>query len=264
MGVLDEASLCYGPPQGDWSLGDLVLAPTAMLWTAAERPTDGYPQPAPPPDGSRSVTYSLWRDSSALPSPAIECRLGPAIIVVDDCVIDKEFNAFIERRIREGMAEAEAVAAARADRSLDPLIPVAPVLPYHQLRYAGEAAVRQGQAVGYFPLPGGPDADEGFVDFTLTVPVSRQLLFGPAAALSDAARNILRWKLAQFYALRNLSVDAEISAAVGKTITAAHAVSDNKQRLVVDLELDHGASRLRLRQEPRRTDQPDARLRGHS
>ena len=104
--------------------------------------------------------------------------------------------------------------------------------------------------------------DEGYVDFTRIGPVSRQLLWGPAAALSAPARRILRWKLAQYLAFRNLSVDTEIMAATGKMITAVHVISDQKDRLVVDLELDHGTSQLRLRQEPRRTELPPGHTRG--
>jgi hypothetical protein len=130
------------------------------------------------------------------------------------------------------------------------------------LRYASEAAVRQAQPIGYFPVVGSDDVDQGYLDFTRTVPVSRRLLWGPAAALSEAARKILRWKLAQFYAVRNLSVDAEIMAAIGKTITAVRVVTDHRDRLIVDLELDQGAGELRLRQEPRRQQVPPGHHRG--
>jgi hypothetical protein len=123
--------------------------------------------------------------------------------------------------------------------------------------------VRQAQPIGYFPIPEWPgQVDEGYLDFTRTVPVSRQLLWGPAAALSEPARRILRWKLAQFYAVRNLSVDVELVRAVGKVITAVRTVSDQKDRLVVDRELNDGEDELRLRQEPRRPEVPPGHQRG--
>ncbi|MGH7863027.1 MAG: hypothetical protein ACREOS_12410, partial [Candidatus Dormibacteraceae bacterium] len=154
---------------------------------------------------------------------------------------------------------------ARADSSLDPLVPVAPISPYERLRFVNPTAIRQAQAVGYFPIVPWPDqVDEGYVDFTRITPVSRRLLLGPAAALSEPARRILRWKLAQFSAFRNLSVDAEIMAATGKKITGVHVVADQKDRLVVELDLDDGAGQLRLRQEPRRVDVPPGHQRGRT
>lgn len=262
MSILDDPDRYYGSPQGDWSLGDVVIVPGAVLWRSGERPRNAYPQPAPRPDGSTSVVYDLWSGLEQLPDPAVECWLGPAVIVVDDCVLDKEFNAFVEQRIREGISEDQAEGEGRADESLDRLVPVAPVLPYTHLRFASETAIRQGQAIGYFPLIASHDVDEGYIDFTRTLPVSRQLLTGPFAAMSGEARRILRWKLAQFYAFRNQSVDDEITAAIGKTITGVHVVKDSKNRLVVDLELDNATSSLRLRQEPRRTEPAPGHQRG--
>lgn len=141
---------------------------------------------------------------------------------------------------------------------------MAPVLLYRRLHFVNEGAVRQAHAIGYFPVVDSddPSMDEGYVDFTRTVPVSRKLLRGPYASMSEPARRILRWKLAQFYAFRNQSVDDEITAAVGKAITAVHAVTDNKNRLIVELELDHGEDSLKLRHEPRTTDVPAGRGRG--
>lgn len=154
-------------------------------------------------------------------------------------------------------------AEGRDDLSLDPLVPVAPILSYSRARFLDPTAVRQAQAIGYFPILASPgQVDEGYVDFTRTVPVSRQLLWGPAASLSEPARRTLRWKLAQFYAVCSLSVDAEIARAIGRTVTAVRTVSDQKDRLVIDLELDGGADELRLRQEPRRPELPPGHLRG--
>ena len=263
MGVLDEAARYYTSPQNDWALGDLVIVPTSVMWAAAERPIQPYPQPPPAPDGSTSVSYALWAALEPFPQPALEAWLSPAIIVADDCVLDKEFNSYVEQRMREGVSVEEAEEEARANPSLDTVVPVAPILPYVQLRFVNQHAVRTAQAVGYFPIVASPNQmDEGYVDLTRIVPVSRQLLWGPAAALSEPARRILRWKLAQYLAFRNLSVDAEIMAATGKTITAVRVVSDQKDRLIVDLELNHGDGQLRLRQEPRRPDLPPGHTRG--
>lgn len=262
MAILDDPTLYYGSSQDDWALGDVVIVPSVVLWRAGERPTEAAPQPTPPPDGSASIRYALWTGGSPFPDPMIEAWLTPAVIVVDDCVIDKEFNASVEQRIRSGIPEDQAVEAARSDKTLDPLVPIAPILPYEQLRSANEQAVRQAQSVGYFPVVESAEMDEGYIDFTRTVPVSRHLLTGPFASMSDPARRVLRWKLAQFYAFRNQSIDEQIMDAVGKTITNVNVVTDHKNRLVVELELDTGASSLRLRQEPRQSEAPPGHERG--
>jgi len=184
------------------------------------------------------------------------------MIVVDDCVIDKEFNEAVDDLIRQGATEADALALARQDETLDALIPVAPVLPYASLR-VNEQGVRTAQTTGYFPvLAQGGVMDEGYVDFRRTVPVSRKLLTGPLAALDDPVRRILRWKLAQFYAIRNFAVDAEIQSAVGMTITGVTIVEDTRKRLVVRLELNNGEREILLRQEPRVREIPPGHERG--
>lgn len=174
MGVLDDPSRFYGPPQQDWALGDIIIVPTAVLRAAAEQKLSQNLQPMPPPDGSASVCYALWQPNDLVPQPAVEAWLSPAMIVADDCVLDKEFNAFVERRLRDGVTVEIAEQEARADNSLDPLVPVAPLLPYSSLRYVNLQAVRQAQAIGYFPVVPWPDhVDEGFLDFTRIVPVTR-------------------------------------------------------------------------------------------
>src|SRR5437016_984608 len=129
MAVLDEPARFYAPLQSDWALGDVVIVPTVVLWAVGERPSPPYPQPAPAPDGSASVCYPLWTALAPLPQPSVEAWLSPAIIVADDCVLDKEFNAYVERRIHEGISAEAAEDEARANTSLDALVPVAPILP---------------------------------------------------------------------------------------------------------------------------------------
>ena len=263
MGVLDDVGQFYATPQPDWSLGDIVVVPTVILWAEGEKQPHPHPQPPSRVVGGDSAVYPLWSAPAAgLPPPIAEFRLSPAMVVVDDCVIDKEFNAFVDRRIADGTPLEDAVAEARARVDLDPLIPVCPLLPYAELRTASHGAVRQAQPIGFFPILESESVDPAYIDFTRTVPVSRHLLTEPLAALSDAARHILRWKLAQFYAVRNLSVDAQIMAAVGRTITAVKAVTDSRKRLVVDLELDGGPDRITLRQEPRVVEVPPGHQRG--
>ncbi len=262
MGLLDDPEAFYAPLSNDWAQGDLVLVPTAVLWAVGQRRAHGYPQPAPLPDGAATVVYELWAPSPFVQGATVECRVGPAIVITDDCEIDKDFNARVSELVSQGKPESLAIEEARADKSLDPVVQVAPVQPYSNLRYVSEQSVRTAQALGYFPIIGGKYMDAGFADLGVVTTVSRQLLRQPIVSLSEGARSLLRWKTAQTYAARNCSVDAQIQAAVGKTITGVRTVEDNKHRLVVHLELDGDSDSLILRQEPRRQELQAARTRG--
>lgn len=263
MGVLSDPNAFYTSPGSDWAQGDLIIAPTAILWSTGERPTHKYPQPAPVPPGIGSVVYDLWNEAPPFTKAAtIECFLGPAMILTDDCALDKDFNVKVEELMEQGKSEADALAEARLDPTLDTLVLIAPILPYKELRSVSPTAVRTAQAIGYFPILESDEVDEGFVDFGRTVPVSRRLMSEPFAVLNKDIKNILRWKLAQHYAIRNLSVDAQIAAAVGKTIVASHTITDSKNRLIVELELE-GGDCLRLRQEPRQPEANPSRVRGN-
>jgi hypothetical protein len=86
--------------------------------------------------------------------------------------------------------------------------------------------------------------------------VSRQHLADPLVALSNRARQLLRWKLVENIAARHLSVDGDIRKAIGKCITDVRTIRDNKTRLVISLELNGGEDELLLQQYPRTPDLP--------
>jgi hypothetical protein len=175
------------------------------------------------------------------------------MIIADDCSLDKEKNEFMRRLIRDGVPQDEARARAVADTSLDILIPVAPIFQYSSLRFASEGGIRTAQTVGYFPVVEKSSVMyEGYVDLSRTVSVSRNLLAGRLASLSESARNVLRWKLAQTYAARNLSVESKLTEAIGKTITNVVAIRESKKREVARIELDQGESAIVVKLEPDR------------
>jgi hypothetical protein len=263
VAILSDPDRFYGVVGPEWSLGDLVLVPVAVLWETSEVQTSAHPQPAPPADASRSVLYDAWTGGLPnLPSPAVELALSPAVIVADDCALDKEFNIVVRDLVEKGADEDTAIEIARGTE-LDPIVPVCPLRPYAVLRYANAAAVRTANVVGYFPLPPKTSVtDEGYLDFVRTVPVSRRLLTGPLAVMSADARRILRWKLAEFYAYRNLSTDATVMSVKGRTITDVQVVADSKNRLVISMHLDGPPGELLLKQEPRTREEVEGASRG--
>ena len=253
MSWFDEpASFFCADRPADWSLGDLVVAPQAVLWSG-EAPDALVTSPLL---GER-VRRALWRATPDVIGVSAEAGWDLGMIVLDDCALDRDFNREVNRRERAlrtggvGQQEAHerAVADARASDGLDPTLVVARVRPYSHFDAARHDALRKAETFGYFPVPGSDEIDEGVVDFNLLTTVDRGAIVGRAASLSEIARNALRSKLAEFTALRARSTEAAIEAVVGRQITDAQAYRDQRGRrvsLVVRLELDHGAEVLVL------------------
>jgi len=236
----------------DWSLGDLVVAPQAVLWAGEAADVLG----ASPGLGER-VRRALWRATPDAIGVSAEGGWDLGMIVLDDCALDRDFNREVNRRERvlrkDGLGQEEAheraEADARATDGLDLTLVVARVRPYADFDPTRHDALRRAETFGCFPVLGSADVDEGVVDFNLLTTVDRLALIGRAASLSEIARNALRSKLAEFTALRARSTEAAIEAVVGRQITDAQAYRDQRgkhETLVVRLELDHGAEVLVL------------------
>ncbi len=253
MSWFDEPARFYrGDWPADWSLGDLVVAPQAVLW--AGEAADAL---VTAPDLGERVRRALWRATPDAIGVSAEGGWDLGMIVLDDCALDRDFNREVHRRERalrtDGLGQQEAHEKAEADAramdGLDPTLVVARVRPYADFDAARHDALRKAETFGYFPVPGSAEIDEGVVDFNLMTTVDRRALMGRAASLSEIARNALRSKLAEFTALRARSTEAAIEAAVGRQITDAQAYRDQRgkhEALVVRLELDHGAEVLVL------------------
>ena len=248
MSWFDEPAIFFRADRpADWSLGDLVVAPQAVLW--AGEAADAL---VTSPGLGERVRRTLWRATPDAVGVSAEAGWDLGMIVLDDCALDRDFNREVNRRERAlrtggvGQEEARerAEADARASDGLDPTLVVARVWPYSQFDAVRHDALRRAETFGYFPVPGSNEIDEGVVDFNLLTTIDRGALIGRAASLSEIARNALRAKLAEFTALRARSTEAAIEAVVGRQITDAQAYRDQRgkqESLVVRLELDHGA-----------------------
>ncbi len=254
MSWYDEAGLYYRDDRpADWALGDLVVAPHAILWEG-ESPE---PLTASPGLGER-VRRALWRVSATGVAVSAEAGWDLGMVVLDDCALDRDFNREVNRRerdLRAGGLPAEAAreraeAETREVEGLDPTLIVARVRPYGEFEAGRHDSLRRAATFGYFPVLGTDEVDEGVVDFITVTTVDRHTLLGRVASLSEIARNGLRSKLAEFSALRARSTEAAIEAAVGRFITDAQAYRERhgkRESLVVRLELDHGTQVLLLR-----------------
>ena len=253
MSWLDDPTGFYREDRpADWSLGDLVVAPQAVLW--AGEAADAL---ATPPGFGERVRRTLWRATPDAIGVSAEGGWDLGMVVLDDCALDRDFNREVNRRERAlragGLGQAAAhelaEAEARTTDGLDPTLVVARVRPYADFDAARHDAIRKAETFGSFPVVASAEIDEGVVDFNLLTTVDRRAIVGRAASLSEIARNALRSKLAEFTALRARSTETAIEAAVGRQITGAQAYRDQRgkrETLVVRLELDHGAEVLVL------------------
>jgi hypothetical protein len=224
--------------------GDVVLAPTALLLAASEAPdVDGIP--ASPLRLGESVRAAAWAPAGTrlVPDVVVETLWSPVLVVSHDCQLEKDFNERVQELISGGMPEVEAVEEASADPALDPFAVVAPLQPYPALPESRWAGIRSGDRIGYFPLDALPmDGGDYAVDLGRLATVSVRTLPQSAkvASLGPASTAELRYKLAEAYANRDLSVIAELEAMVGHTILRAEAVPRNRKKSALVLHLDNG------------------------
>jgi hypothetical protein len=159
MAVLRDPEEYYGILSEDWSLGDITVVPTAILWERGRKQSNGLTMSAPSPDGTESLVFDLWSGERGMPGVSIEARLTPAMILMDDCAIDKEYNDAVDRLVDQGTDETVAEAIAREDTKLDPIVLVAPIAPY--IGITSPQGIRDYQTRGFFPVLTNADAGLG-------------------------------------------------------------------------------------------------------
>ena len=255
MGLFDDPRAYYADASGYLRQGDLIIAPSATLWTARERDSASAPLVPPTKVGTTQQTL-LWPAQPPAEGVVAEVRWGLAIVLPHECAIHRDFNRrLVELERRDGITGTEAVARASADVSLDPTIVVAPVWPLSTFAEEDRRPIAEGGRIGFFPVCAGPDPSRplvppGAVDLGRVTEISRGLVHRRVARLSDRARALLRYKLAQQWAYRNQSLDAEIARAVGHTIVQSQVV-ERAKGLQITLILDDGST-LVLKQDQRR------------
>jgi hypothetical protein len=232
------------------SQGDIYLAPTVVVWSAETRPAAPL-IPTTPERAGETVHAPAWvrRPTSTLPVPDVTLATTwtPVLVISHDCEIDKEFNEYVDARIREGGSGEEAEREASTRRDLDRYIVVSPLLTYDEQviprsRWEG---IRSGKKIGYFPLP--PLSTFGGVEFAVHLArlstVERALLARDykAASLSEYARSLLRFKVAEAFASRSQSLVSAIEAAVGHQIEDVRTLKVKRQDATVALVLDDGS-----------------------
>lgn len=236
--------------RAELSQGDICLAPSATVWSGETVEAPLVIPPAPSEVGGTALVPG-WRRGAgtpeAVPEVTLETSFSPVLVLSHDCEIDKEWNEWIEMRLAEGWDESRAEAEANARDDLDARILVSPLLPYDPgvLPERSWVAVRSAQKIGYFPIPaiqayGGA---EFLVHLSRACVIDRALLRRPSRLLSltEEARQILRFKLAEALASRNLTLLGRIESAVGRRIEDVRVLKQKRAELTVALVLDDGS-----------------------
>lgn len=192
--------------------------------------------------------------------PPLRVAAGRALVMVTthDCGLDKEFNAAVARLTDgEGVDEEAAMALAEAYRTLDRAFQVSPLLDSGTVEVAGQIVdqglLLAGRIVGYLPVPAltGPDGrtliPKSVVDLHYRATIDRFSYTHRVSAISEAARQRLRYALARLDVLRTPTLESELAAAVGQQILDAKIHKRNP--LVVTLRLADGTT-LELLQPP--------------
>jgi hypothetical protein len=223
--------------------GDIVLAPTSVLW-APERVGAVADVPLPPAHMGQPV-FSMAAQAPA-GAPWVlgvhETRWSPAIILSHDCDIEKDFNERVHALVDGGMDVDEACREASDDLTLDPLIVVAPLMTYDAVPEGRRQGIRQAQRIGYFPLPPLPGAGETeyLVDLGRVTSVDHLLFGAKLASLTHGAAGVLRYKISEANASRDLSVLRELEALVGETIASVEAIPKSAKKTALALSLMSG------------------------
>jgi hypothetical protein len=239
----------YRPqPRSLLSQGDIYLAPTVIAWSAESFRAMPVVPPAPRRSGETVFVPAWGRSSvSAAPLVTLATTWAPVLVLSHDCEIDKEFNEHVDVLVRGGMAEEEAEQQASGMPELDRYVLVSPLLAYDERELAAERweAVRAGQKIGYFPLPSMPRFEnaEFFVHLSRICTVERRLLSPgyKVTSLTEPARALLRFKLAEALSSRNLSVVSKLEAAIGRQIADVRTLKIKRQDATVSLVMDDGS-----------------------
>jgi hypothetical protein len=236
-------------PRALLSQGDVYLAPTAIVWSEEAFQAIPLIPPAPEEPGGVVFTPAWARSSAPLAPPVVTLatRWAPVLVLSHDCEIDKEFNEEVDALVRDGMPEEEAMAHAAGNPELDRYILVSPLLPYDEQELAAARwdAVRASQKIGYVPLPPIPACEDAefFVHLSRICTVERRLLSPgyKAASLTEQARSLLRFKIAEALSSRNISVVSKLEAAIGHRITDVRTMKVKRQDATVMLVLEDGS-----------------------
>lgn len=221
--------------------GDIITAPTAIIHNGL-----GDSDITGPADLDQSRRTTLWIPAGdalpAAPAFSAETRWGIAMVIPHPCAMEKEWNERIADLVGLGHNEADAIAQATADDTLDPYVTLAPILSYMALPQEKHRGVQTNQRLGNFPICPSGTIPASFVDFNqlTTVHYSSAPRRRRIAGLSTLAIAHLHHSLVMHFAYRGYAGLAKLEEAVGHLITDVQVNKRAKGKLIVNLILDDG------------------------
>ena len=166
------------------------------------------------------------------------------MVIPHNCAMEKDWNERVAELVASGASQGEAEQQAGSDTTLDPLVTVAPILPYAGLSAKRERSIRSGLRLSAFPVVGNAQVPEGYVDLNAMTSVRYTLVLTEqrVAALSRVAQAFLQKKLAMHFAYRDSDLDV-IAKAVARRIVGVNVVeapSKKSARVKVAMTLEDG------------------------
>jgi hypothetical protein len=204
--------------------GDLLL----VAWGKTIEP---QPESAPlayPTVGKRDAFRLRFWDANN--PPILEMwgclNYGLAVVITDDCAIDKEFNILRERYIDDGMNPD--LASEQANERAEPYIAVAEAWPVDALPAHLRQDAESG-AVGYvhFPLGSLMPADTRLyvADLSRISTVSWRAIHRRLGMRDERWRQRLQTQLCRFFAARTIRVNEELTEIFNQPVARAEALT---------------------------------------
>jgi hypothetical protein len=214
--LVADAGRYYSTDEPPLQQGDIVLAPVGRI--------QGDPVPISrwaSFDQAFSGPVQIEHD---LPTFFAAVGYGLAMVVTQDCHIDREFNERVRqlRRDDKSLSLDDAEAQAESDPDLDRFVSVCPLLPPAATYRADWSAIARGEVIGAFPVPELDDRgiDRLVVDLTYRATIDRHTIVTRPAAIGAEARVWLKFNLARTDVFRTPEIGFELEQAVGKRIKA--------------------------------------------
>jgi hypothetical protein len=241
------------PPVVDWQSddpavpiqqGDLLLA----AWGKTIELQPGKPIGGYPVVGHRDAMDLRFWDGERPPILAMWGRMNYslAVVVADDCAIDKEFNILCEQLTAAGVEPEQA--CERANEAAEPYVAVAEAWPVDALpgHLQGEAA---SGAVGYVPFRLGSlvpeDTQVYVVDLNRIATISWRSVDRRLGMRDERWRQRLQVQLCRFFAARTIRVNEDLATIFGQPLIGAEALtplSGNPPRTRARLRFAGGTS----------------------
>lgn len=169
---------------------------------------------------------------------------GLAVVVTEDCGLDKEFNVLVRQFLGQGISQEEA--AARAHEHADPYLAVAEAWPVEAFPPHMRGGAESG-ALGYLPFLLGDlvpqDPRPYAIDVGRIATISWRAIHRRLASGDDAWRLQIQTALCKAFAARNLELAANFLSIFEQPILRAEAVtppSGNPPRVRIRLYFRDG------------------------